>query len=188
MQNKVGKYNLKLGDWLQHLDLLVEGAVVEIKPKTTVIRTLDGFDYEFDYSELIALPRDGKLDSLLNSKMDIDIHEKEGSAVKRSSSKRKKGQDAVPEYDLHIEKLLDKHSGMSNGEIVQYQLDCARQKIEVGIRNKTPRIVFIHGVGEGVLRDELIRLCRQYEQLDAQPANPRKYGQGATLVYIRQRN
>lgn len=186
MQNKVGNYNIKLGDRLQHLDEMLEGTVVEIRPNTAVLRASDGFDYEFSYRELVWAPGSQDQDMMQNSRVDIDIQEKEGSGRKKTSTKRKKGQAPIPEYDLHIEKLIDRHLGMTNAEILEHQLGYARQKIEAGIRSKTPRIVFIHGVGEGVLRHELIRLCHRYDQLDPKDADPRRYGQGATLVYIRQ--
>ena len=187
MQNKVGIYNIKLGDRLQHLDEMLEGTVVEIKANTTVLRTSEGFDYEFNYNELVWAPGAMDRDVMENSRIDIDIQEKEGSGRKKLSKKRKKGQTPVPEYDLHIDKILDKYRGMSNGEILQFQLNFASQKLEWSIANKIPKIVFIHGVGEGVLKQELRDLCRRYPKLDPQDANPREYGQGATLVYIRQR-
>ena len=45
-------------------------------------------------------------------------------------------------------------------------------------------IVFIHGVGEGVLKEELGYLFRKYDNVKFYDADYQKYGLGATEVYI----
>jgi len=44
--------------------------------------------------------------------------------------------------------------------------------------------VFIHGIGEGVLKAELEYLFRRYGNLKYYDADYQKYGRGATEVYI----
>ncbi|MEX0273541.1 MAG: Smr/MutS family protein, partial [Flavobacteriaceae bacterium] len=44
--------------------------------------------------------------------------------------------------------------------------------------------VFIHGVGEGVLREELQYLFRRYDNVEYYDADYQQYGLGATEVYI----
>ena len=48
------------------------------------------------------------------------------------------------------------------------------------------KVVFIHGVGEGVLKLELEYLFKRYDNLKFYDANYQKYGLGATEVYIYQ--
>jgi len=48
------------------------------------------------------------------------------------------------------------------------------------------KIVFIHGVGEGVLKIELEYLFARYNNVKYYDANYQKYGLGATEVYILQ--
>lgn len=186
MQNKVRKYDIKPGDRVQHTDEMIEGHVISIVGETVTIRTDDGFDYQFGNHELIQLPGSEKDDLMKLRPSAHDIQEKQPKIHEKSSAKRSKGMPHVPEYDLHIEKLTDYVSRMDKSEILEFQLEYAKTQLELGIKNKTPKIVLIHGVGEGVLKQALLSLINQYEQLDPQPANPRKYGQGATLVYIRQ--
>ena len=89
------------------------------------------------------------------------------------------------EIDLHIQQLVSKTSGLDNFEMLNIQLDTARYKITFAISKKIQRIVFIHGVGEGVLRYELHRLLKEYEgQLKFYDADYQKYGIGATEVYL----
>lgn len=90
--------------------------------------------------------------------------------------------------DLHIEKLLPDTRGMSTYDILNYQMDTAKGQLEFAIRKRIQRIVFIHGVGEGVLKEELRTLFRRYEDLRVGDADYREYGLGATEVYIPQSN
>ena len=92
----------------------------------------------------------------------------------------------VPEFDLHIEKLVPNFKGMSNYDILTLQTETAKRHLDFSIRNRIPKIVFIHGVGEGVLKAELDFLLGRYDQIFFQEANYQKYGQGATEVFIKQ--
>ena len=54
------------------------------------------------------------------------------------------------------------------------------------IKKKGQQIVFIHGKGEGVLREAIIKeLQRRYRTCLWQDASFREYGFGATLVTIK---
>lgn len=75
---------------------------------------------------------------------------------------------------------------MSNFDIVNLQLDTAKRQLEFAIQKRIQKIVFIHGVGEGILKEELGYLFRKYEGIDWYDADYQKYGMGATEVYIRQ--
>ena len=77
---------------------------------------------------------------------------------------------------------------MSNYDILTLQTETAKRHIEFAIRNRIPKIVFIHGVGEGILKAELDFLLGRYDGIDFQDANYQKYGLGATEVYFRQNN
>lgn len=66
------------------------------------------------------------------------------------------------------------------------QIDTARHKIEWAIENRVPKLVFIHGVGQGVLKEELNYLFRRYDQIKFYDADYQKYGKGATEIYILQ--
>lgn len=92
----------------------------------------------------------------------------------------------VLEIDLHINELTDSTAGMSNGDMLQLQLDKFRSVIEENKNRKGKKIVFIHGKGEGVLRKEIETLLRtNFKNLYFQDASFREYGFGATMVTIR---
>ncbi|MEO1031898.1 MAG: Smr/MutS family protein, partial [Bacteroidota bacterium] len=88
------------------------------------------------------------------------------------------------EVDLHIHKLTDSTKGMTNFDMLNLQLDTARRQLEFAIKKRIPKMVFIHGVGEGVLRQELETLLGRYNNLKFYDADYKTYGIGATEVRI----
>ena len=99
--------------------------------------------------------------------------------------KTAKGNEIL-EVDLHINELLDTTAGMNNFEILNYQLDIVRKTIDENLKHKGKRIVFIHGKGEGVLRNAIAQeLRRKYPRCYSQDASFQKYGFGATMVIIK---
>jgi hypothetical protein len=92
----------------------------------------------------------------------------------------------IIEIDLHINELLDSTSGMSNGEMLQCQLDKFHSVIDQNKNRKGQKIVFIHGKGEGVLRSEIEKLLKtRYKSFYFQDASFREYGFGATMITIK---
>ena len=91
----------------------------------------------------------------------------------------------IIEVDLHANELLETTAGMSNGDILNYQLDVFRKTLEEHKLHKGQRIVFIHGKGDGVLRKAIIQeLNYKYKTYKYQDASFREYGFGATMVTI----
>lgn len=96
------------------------------------------------------------------------------------------GKNEIIEIDLHIGELLDDTRGMSNSEMLNYQLDKFREVMERYKNKREQRIVFIHGKGDGVLRKAVLdELKRKYATCKAQDASFQEYGFGATMVTIR---
>ena len=82
--------------------------------------------------------------------------------------------------------MLETTAGMSSGDILNYQLDVFRRTLEEHKQNKGQRIVFIHGKGEGVLRQAILQELRyKYKRYTFQDASFQEYGYGATQVTIR---
>lgn len=90
------------------------------------------------------------------------------------------------EVDLHIEALLDNIEGLSPSVLLNTQLTEFRIMMDRNIRKKGQRIVFIHGKGDGVLREALIKeLTHRYRTCTYEDAPFQRYGHGATMVTIR---
>lgn len=108
---------------------------------------------------------------------------------RRPVQKRKKASKVngdVIEVDLHIHELVDNTRGLSNADMLNMQIDEFRRVMDENIRHKGQKIVFIHGKGEGVLRQALLKeLNHRYKGHDVQDASFREYGFGATQVTIK---
>ena len=90
------------------------------------------------------------------------------------------------EIDLHIHELLEDTRGLTNHEMLEVQLGRFRNELETAIQNGTRRIVFIHGVGNGTLKQELRQeLSTKYKKYYFQDASFKEYGFGATMVILR---
>ncbi|MFT5846194.1 MAG: hypothetical protein ACJARX_001660 [Psychroserpens sp.] len=178
--------NLKIGDSVSVLDEAINGVVSKISGETITIETEDGFDMEFLTFEVIKTKA---LSNQLFADMDVDsvINEKE-TTHKRKSVKVKPKDRALPamEVDLHIHQITTSNKHMSNYDMLNLQLDTARHKLEFAIQKRIQKVVFIHGVGEGVLKSELDYLFGRYDNIKFYAADYQKYGLGATEVYIYQ--
>ena len=96
------------------------------------------------------------------------------------------GKNEIIEVDLHIGELLDDTHGMSNREMLNYQLDKFREVMEQYKNKREQRSFFIHGKGDGVLRKALLdEMKRKYSACKTQDASFQEYGFGATMVTIK---
>lgn len=174
----------RIGDHVSVLDDNISGRVVNINADGIRIETTDGFEMEFSKKELI---KDKSLDQDLFNHTDLAsvIQEKEQSHKRKSvGTKPKERNLPAMEVDLHIHQLTTSHKHMSNHEMLNLQLDTAQHKLEFAIKKRIQKVVFIHGVGEGVLKLELDYLFGRYENVKIYAADFQKYGLGATEVYI----
>ncbi|HZL10769.1 MAG TPA: DUF2027 domain-containing protein [Prolixibacteraceae bacterium] len=90
------------------------------------------------------------------------------------------------EIDLHIHELLEDTRGLSNHEMLEVQLGRFHNELETAIKNGTRRIVFIHGIGNGTLKQELRKeLTSKYKKYYFQDASFKEYGYGATMVILK---
>ena len=93
--------------------------------------------------------------------------------------------DGIIVVDLHITELVDTTRGLSNADMLNLQIDKFSQIMDENLKNKGQKIVFIHGKGEGVLRNAILKeLNHRYKGHDVQDASFREYGFGATQVTI----
>ncbi|MCR5862634.1 DNA mismatch repair protein MutS [Flavobacterium sp. J372] len=178
----------KIGDKAAVLDDSFSGVVKSCSNGKVTLETSEGFLLQFDASELIKINNDNDLGSLFKGKsLGAVLREKE-EPKKRSFTREKKSRkdDITLEIDLHIEKLVKKKGGMSNYEILTLQSETARRQLDFAIANRIPKVVFIHGVGEGVLKAELEFLFGRYDNIIVSEADYQKYGLGALQVYIKQ--
>ena len=88
--------------------------------------------------------------------------------------------------DLHANKLLEQTEGLTSLDILNYQLKKFRDILYYYRKKKNTKIVFIHGKGEGILRNAIINELRfKYKSYQYQDASFQEYGYGATQVTIK---
>lgn len=176
------------GDQVSVLDEDVNGVVVAVKDKQVTIETTDGFVMTYFVNELLKINNTSNLMDGIRTINVVEVTKEKEIPKPRSFVKDKKDKREIPapEFDLHIEKLVPNKRGMSNYDILTLQSETAKRHIEFAIKNRIPKIVFIHGVGEGVLKSELDFLLGRYDNIAFQDGNYQKYGLGATEVFIKQ--
>ena len=87
--------------------------------------------------------------------------------------------------DLHAHELLETTAGMSNTDILNYQLKTFRDTMYKHRKQRGCKIIFIHGKGEGILRNAIVNELRyRYKRHTFQDASFQEYGYGATQVTI----
>jgi len=87
--------------------------------------------------------------------------------------------------DLHIEKLTDRYKALESHEIFDLQMKTFEKYFDLAVAHKQSKLIVVHGVGEGWLRNEIHEMLRlkkevksfvnQYHHL---------YGYGATEIFF----
>lgn len=88
------------------------------------------------------------------------------------------------EVDLHVSMLHESPDTLSAHETFEVQMRYFRVCMNHAVLNKMKRVVFIHGVGKGILKDEIVKELKQYDNIHFFDAPMAKYGVGATEVYF----
>lgn len=177
------KSNFKVGDKVEVLDDSIKGVVEAVKGNRVEVLLEDGFSMEYEASELVKA---GGAIAVTNFEAAKVKTEKEIPKKKLSTVKPKERNMPKMEVDLHIHQLVKSTRGMSNFDMLNIQLETAKRQLDFAISKRIQKVVFIHGVGEGVLKEELNYLFKKYENLKFYDAEYQKYGLGATEVYIYQ--
>jgi len=178
--------NFKIGDFVSVLDDDLVGNVSSIVDDIITILTTDGFELDFSSQELVKQEESSSFKKHIfkNESLQDVVSEKEPVKRKTVVKKAKERFEPTLEVDLHMHHLTNSTRGMTNHDMLNLQLDTARRQLEFAIRKRIQKVVFIHGVGEGVLKVELEYLFGRYSNVKFYDANYQKYGLGATEVYI----
>ncbi|MBA4746412.1 MAG: Smr/MutS family protein [Muricauda sp.] len=178
----MGKFSI--GDRAEVLDEAIAGIVQKVDGDRVTLITDDGFPMQYAISDLVKI--EGHI-SVTNYEVAKIKKEKELPKRRKAPTIKPKERSAPKmEVDLHIHQLVKSSKGMSNYDMLNIQLDTAKRQLDFAIRKRIQRVVFIHGVGEGVLKEELHYLFKKYDNVEFYDAEYQKYGLGATEVYIYQ--
>lgn len=90
------------------------------------------------------------------------------------------------ELDLHIEHLVDNTKGLSNADIIKLQLDTLERYLHIAIAHRQERMIIIHGLGKGKLREEVHAILKRTPEVGRFKNEwSARYGFGATEVFFR---
>ncbi|MFS4469402.1 Smr/MutS family protein [Maribacter sp. 2210JD10-5] len=171
-----------IGDKVEAIDDTIIGVITAVDGDTITILTEDGFPLVFEKRELVKVEN-----AIAVTHYEVDQIKKEKETPKKRKVALPKAKERnLPkmEVDLHINQLVKNPKLLSNYDMLNLQLETAKRQLEFAMSKRIQKIVFIHGVGEGVLKEELGYLFRKYDNLKYYDADYQKYGMGATEVYI----
>lgn len=175
----------QIGQKVAVLDDVLKGEIVSVNGNIIAIRDSEGMLFNFEANELVLLEA---RQSELSKFSDINhplLKQKMMGVKKKKSAFITEKKEVILEVDLHINQLTKSTRGMDNFDMLTMQLNTARSKVEYAIQKRISKLVFIHGVGAGVLKSELNYLLNKYP-VKCYDASYKKYGLGATEVYIYQ--
>jgi len=176
---------MNIGDHVSVLDEAISGIVSAILNGKVTIKDEHGFEYQYSDNELVIENNSFSKSEFSPQNISEILSEKQSKKNKNTVRIKPKDRNLPPmEVDLHIHQLTSSTRGMDNYDMLNFQLDTAKRQLEFAISKRIPRVVFIHGVGEGKLRAELEFLLNRYDNLKFYDADYQKYGMGATEVYI----
>ena len=69
----------------------------------------------------------------------------------------------VIKVDLHIDNIDDDYLFLTNYEIVQKQLVKCERILLSALNSKTQRLIIVHGIGQGVLKNEVHKLLNKFK-------------------------
>ena len=142
-------------------------------------------DFSGTKKTIPLLKQPGWLIRLDEPELVIDAQKLKESFFKPAEEKREI-EKPVSEVDLHIEKLRDDYQFLNSTEILNIQLSVFRKALDAAIVHKLPAITFIHGVGNGTLKNELHKIVGKHPQVQTfMDARKEKFGYGATKVLLK---
>ncbi len=125
-----------------------------------------------------------ELEESLNSPIHTEFLQE--NLMNNKSSFKSEVEKPNSEIDLHIEELTEEFPTMTANEMLQFQLAVFNKNLEQAISHQFSTIIFIHGVGNGTLRNEIHRQLGKHPNIRTfKDARKEKFGYGATEVFIK---
>lgn len=194
--------SFQTGQRVKFLNDVGSATVVRVEGSTVVVEDEDGFERSVTAAELMAAP-DPEVEARQYGDAIPDVAQLLAQEVgeKRMRELQKDFEvryqhaqatnmarrDAHMEVDLHIHELVDDQRGLPDRAKLAIQMDHFDRMMDIAKREKLRRIVFIHGVGQGVLRHQIRTTLEQHHpDCSYREGDPRKYGSGATEVWLGQ--
>jgi hypothetical protein len=170
--------NFKIGDRVSFLNEKGSGMVTHIVSNyRLLVMNEDGFEISYPVEGLVPLAKksDYKMDSAMSAKWK---DQKEEQTIKPPRLMI----DEAWEIDLHLHELIDAFQQKSDYEKLMFQLNHFRKCMDAAILHRIKKVIFIHGVGKGTLKQAIIYALRDYDRVRHFDAPLKRYGFGALTV------
>ncbi len=136
-------------------------------------------------SELVAL-KSGEADLMKIAKEGIGSNAPKKDLIKQEAPIDKhRTAPGEATVDLHIAELVENIAGLSSHDMFQIQMDYFRKMLDSAIAAEYTKVTFIHGVGNGVLKNAIIEELKKYKNTENRMASIAKFGVGAIDVVIK---
>jgi hypothetical protein len=189
-KNQIQIYSANLADleiWPEFNFQVLFFTAANLKPKEPLLlnRKFKAKDFSVSKNQIPEINKYGWLIRLDEPIMVLDAQKLKESLFRGSTDKPKV---VIPpqEIDLHIEKLRDDYQFLDQSEMINIQLAYFQQMLDAAIVHQMPKIVFIHGVGNGTLRHHIHKIISKHPQVRTfMDAQKEKFGFGATEVIFK---
>ena len=184
-------FNAKGGEIRQPLVKEIDVNVVKFFKDNNFVfsKILNSKSYIIPFIEDV-IPNKWEEEEFMNEKIDPiplrDIKEMfKGNVMVQTLDKKHVIAPFIAEVDLHIEQLIDDCKDLSSHQKLNVQLNYFAKCLDAAIVHKFKKITYIHGVGQGRLKDEIHKIIiESYPGVKIQDAPFKKFGVGATEVLI----
>lgn len=156
------------------------GIIRSMKGQQAMVEDEDGFERLLPLSDLVFIHSETYGEKIATIEKD-DIEPEISFRVLQERTGQRRPL-TVWEMDLHIEELLESHLNMTNTEILMKQMGEFRGMFKKAKREGIHKLIVIHGVGEGVLKNEIRSWLMTQDQVEVYDADFAEYGKGATAV------
>ncbi len=182
---------VEVGHKVKFINEDLEGEIISIVSEDKfVVSCSDGFDHTVSLTDIIVVGEDNQLnysvsETKLSAKINSNLKDV-GSAkfLSRYTNSNKYQSGRIVEVDLHLEHLVEFPSKLDDWQKLHTQMQHVKNCLGAATAKRVKRLVFIHGVGTGVLKTELHNYLSRFENLDFKQGDFNEYGTGATEVTI----
>jgi hypothetical protein len=163
--------------WSFHLLFLTKGTEDPISPLVSTKRFRPK-DYHKSKESM------GQICWFTSLQADVPVHESE--TLNRGENRNHLPARVV---DLHHEKVVDVQSRslMTDQDILREQIRVFQENLDKAIAGNKDSIIFIHGIGSGILKQAIIDFITTHPYpvvLRAEPAAFKEFGAGAMEIFI----
>ena len=159
-----------IGEKVAYLNTTGEGIVLEVKGDEVLVEDENGFSDWHPSRDLIS-----------RAPLEVGYVQSKDEPIRRPSS----GPRIAPNkkvIDLHFEQLVDYPKNFTSGQKLDIQLKETRKAIDQCKIAGIKKLILIHGVGEGRLKEEIHTMLERLDKLQFFDASLAEYGRGATEV------